>query len=134
MTSPITSASASTSRNNNDQDLYAQTPTVKRASPREATAITRLSEQHHLVETNWMFWKEPILRILRLCEVEDFVTGTVNRPDDKNSEDGKNWSFNDNYAQVVIVNNITASEMVHVGQCKTAKNIWNNLEAVHESK
>lgn len=66
--------------------------------------------------------------------MEDFVTGTVNRPVDKDSEDRKNWSFNDNYAQVLIVNNITASEMVHVGQCKTAKNIWNNLEAVHESK
>ena len=103
-------------------------------SPHEATAITKLSEQHHLAETNWMFWKECILRILRLYEVEDYVTGTINRPVDKDSEDRKNWSFNDNYAQVVIVNNITASEMVHVGQCKTAKDIWNNLEAVHESK
>jgi hypothetical protein len=128
MTTNAVTSSGSTS----NADLYG--PTIKRASPREATAIAKLSDQHHLTDTNWMVWRERITRVLKLCGVAEYVTGTVKRPVDNDSDDGQNWLFNDNYAQVVIVNNITASEMVHVGQCKTAHEIWDNLEAVHESK
>ena len=53
-------------------------------------------------------------------------------PEDTNG--AKNWDFNDNYVQVMIINNISSTEMVHISQCTTAKAMWDNLEAVHELK
>ena len=130
-----TNATSSSSRANGSEqpDLYAPvTSTITRTSPREA--ITKLSDKQHLDETNWPLWRDRITRLLKLSGVEEYITGTIKEPVDKSSENAKNWSFNDNFAQVIIVNNITSAEMVHVGQCKTAKDIWDNLEAVHESK
>ena len=48
--------------------------------------------------------------------------------------EARNWDWNDNYAQVIIMNNISQEETVHVGQCRTANLMWNSLEVVHESK
>jgi hypothetical protein len=39
-----------------------------------------------------------------------------------------------NSTTTLIINNITFTEMVHISQCKTAKAMWDSLEAVHESK
>ncbi len=44
----------------------------------------------------------------------------------------KNWDFNDNYARMLIFDNISMSQKVHVGQDCTAFEIWCNLEAIHE--
>ena len=60
--------------------------------------------------------------------------GNIARPDDHEEQNVANWEFNDNYAQVIITNNITSTAMVHVGQCTTAQAMWESLEAVHESK
>jgi hypothetical protein len=103
---------------------------IRRVSTREGSAITKLSEP--LNESNWMPWRERMRRVLRLCEVDAYVEGKIDRPDD--AKNAANWKFNDNYAQIMIINNITSTEMVHVGQCDTAKGMWDNLEAVHESK
>jgi hypothetical protein len=35
-----------------------------------------------------------------------------------------NWDFNNNYAQFIITNNVTATKMVHIGQCKTMCAMW----------
>ena len=48
--------------------------------------------------------------------------------------EARNWDWNDNYAQVIILNNISQEETVHVGWCRTANLMWNSLEVVHESK
>ena len=71
-------------------------------------------------------------RILRLCGVEGYAEGTIKRPD--SAPDADNWDYNDNYAQILIVNNVAQTEMIHVGQSVTAHAVWSNLEAVHESK
>ena len=68
---------------------------------------------------NWMAWRERMKRVLRLCGVEAYAEGSVVRPAD--TKGAENWEFNDNYAQVMIINNITSSEMMHVSQCMTAK-------------
>ena len=103
---------------------------IKRVQAREGSAITKLSEP--LGEQNWMIWRERMRRVLRLCGVEAYVEGRIELPAD--TKGAENWEFNDNYAQVMIANNIASTEMVHVSQCRTAKNMWENLEAVHESK
>jgi hypothetical protein len=85
-----------------------------------------------LNESNWMAWWERMKRVLRLCGVNVYAEGTVEIPTDaKGVED---WEYNDNYAQIMIINNVTSTEMVHVSQCNTAKAMWDSLEAVHETK
>ena len=71
-------------------------------------------------------------RVLRLCGVLAYVGGKIPIPGDTKS--AKNWEFNDNYAQVMIINNITSPETVHTSQCLTAKAMWESLEAVHKTK
>ena len=110
-----TNATSSSSRANGSEqpDLYAPvTSTITRTSPREA--ITKLSDKQHLDETNWTLWRDRITRLpsLKLSGVEEYITGTIKEPVDKSSENAKNWSFNDNFAQVIIVNNITSAEIV----------------------
>ena len=105
-------------------------PSIERVSAREASAITKLPEP--LNESNWMVWRERMKRVLRLCGIEAYAAGKVDIPWDAKGAD--NWTFNDTYAQVIITNNISSTEMVHVSQCTTAQAIWESLEAVHESK
>lgn len=98
-----------------------------------APSITKLTEP--LSENNWIAWRERMKRVFRYCRVEEYITGTIYRPEeDEDVVGAKSWDYNDNYAQMMIVNNITSSEMVHIGQCANAKAMWDNLEAVHESK
>jgi hypothetical protein len=98
-----------------------------------APSITKLTEP--LSENNWIAWRERMKRVFRYCRVEEYITGTIYRPEEDEDVVGtKNWDYNDNYAQMMIVNNITSSEMVHIGQCSNAKAMWDNLEAVHESQ
>jgi gag-polypeptide of LTR copia-type len=103
---------------------------IKCVNAHEGSAITKLTEP--LNEDNWMAWRERMRRILRLCGVEGYAEGKIGKPGD--TEGAEIWNFNDNYAQVIIMNNILSTETVHVDQCETAKAMWDNLDAVHESK
>jgi hypothetical protein len=96
-----------------------------------APSITKLTKP--LSKNNWIAWHEHIKCVLRYCHVKEYVEGTIYHPED-DEDSAENWDYNDNYAQMMIVNNITSTEMVHIGQCKNAKAMWDSLEAVHESK
>ena len=111
-------------------DENTNTPSVERVGAREGSSVTKLTEP--LVEGKWSAWRERMKRVLTLCGVKEYVEGKIEKPTD--TKGIKNWEFNDNYAQVIIVNNITTIEMVHVSKCDTAKEMWDSLEAVHESK
>ena len=106
--------------------------TITKLPARDGASVLKLAEP--LDEKNWSVWKERIKRAFRLCGVEGYANGTIKRPNNADIEQATNWDYNDNYAQFVIVNNVASSEMVHIGQCATAHEIWLNLEAVHESK
>jgi hypothetical protein len=112
----------------NDNEIF-DTPIdkVKAGAP----SITKLTEP--LSENNWIAWCERMKRVLRYCRIEEYVAGTIYRPED-DIDSAENWDYNDNYAQMMIVNNIASTQMVHIGQCKNAKAMWDSLEAVHESK
>jgi hypothetical protein len=105
---------------------------ITRVSAREGSSITKLSEP--LTKDNWMSWHERIKRVLRLCGVISYAEGTIPRPNSDDDPNIGNWEYNDNYAQVMIINNITSTEMVHVGQCDTARAMCESLEAIHEFK
>ena len=73
--------------------------------------------------------------MLQICGVKGYVTGEIARPDPAQDPEGaENWDFNDTYARVLISNNITTSQMVHISQSPTSQESWSNLEAVHDAK
>ena len=105
-------------------------PTVARVLVREGSAITKLPDP--LGENNWMAWRERMRRVLRLCGVEAYVDGAVPIPQGTTSL--ANWVYNDNYAQVIITNNVASPEMLFVTKCDTARTMWKSLEDIHESR
>lgn len=96
---------------------------------RDHPAVVRLSEI--LDGGNWTVWRERITRILNMYGINKYINGTVERP--KDPRQVKKWDYNNNYGQLMIVNNISASEMLHTSHCENARAMWVSLEAVHES-
>ena len=108
------------------------TPAIKKLDYMHSS-ITKMKEP--LDDTNWVVWRELIRRIFHLCGVEPYVYGTFKRPDpDVDLAAFNIWDFNDVYAQILITNNISKSQMVHVTRLNTAYEIWKSLEAIHETK
>ena len=100
----------------------------------------QIIENHHtcirdaLSDTNWNIWKGDMKRVLGLCELEEYVFGDIlERPDPTlDPVSARNWSFNDKYAAMIICDNITSAQKIHVGQNNTAHEVWRNLEMIHE--
>ena len=110
-----------------------KTPTIRRVRASENQAITRTEDR--LDETNWTIWLHRLTLMLQMCGVQDYVTGSVERPDQVQDPEGaSNWDFNDTYAKVLIANNVTSTQMVHISQSRTSHESWSNLEAVHDAK
>src|SRR6202453_3692744 len=97
---------------------------------RENSNTMKMSDP--LNENNWTIWRERMKLALRICGLEGYIYGTTKRPE--NLVQAKAWDYNDTRAQFIIINNVTYSQMVHIGQCTNAMNMWANLEAVHETK
>jgi hypothetical protein len=86
-----------------------------------------------LNDTNWNTWKGDMKWVLSLCELEDYVFGDTERPDPAlDPVSTRNWSFNDKYAAMIICDNITTVQKIHVSQDNTAHEVWRNLEMIHE--
>jgi len=84
---------------------------------------------------NWNVWKGCMKCTFKLCKVSAYVFGNVKRPDSMLDPVGtENWDFNDSYAAILIYKNILSSQKVHTGQDSTAHEMWNNLEAIHETR
>ena len=87
-----------------------------------------------LDDTNWCYWRSEISLVLKLCKLDTYVKGEIACPDPVEDPVGAdNWSFNDTYAKLLISTNITSSEMMYVGRCTTAHDMWATLEAIHQS-
>ena len=84
-------------------------PKIEKVSACEGSSITKLSEP--LTETNWLSWRERMKRVLQLCGVEAYAEGTIDHPIGPMTENTVNWEFNDNYVQVMIINNISSTEI-----------------------
>jgi hypothetical protein len=134
---------------NSNNDIYSFQPeeepapdTGSSASAAPAPNIKRLEYLHSSItkmlepldDTNWVVWRERIRRLFLLSGAEPYVYGTLKRPDSATSPNLAIWITNDVYAQILITNNITMGQMVHVTRLNTAHEIWRSLEAIHETK
>ena len=96
---------------------------------KEYSAVSKLSDHDHLTDTNWHEWKESMQRVFINCDITDYITGDLMRP----SENALNWDKNDTWAQQVIIQNITSSQMNHVGSKETAHEMYCALLATHKN-
>jgi hypothetical protein len=103
--------------------------TIDKVSTRESS-VTKIPEP--LTKENWNDWKSRMNPIFNLCDIEGYIDGQIPCP--ANSTQAKNWHFNDNYSKLIIMNNITSLQMIHIGECKTAHLMWASLQAVHEAR
>jgi hypothetical protein len=105
---------------------------VKRVRGNENPALIKMNEP--LDDANWFNWRPHITLVLKLCGVYTYITGEIACPDPVEDAAGAdNWTFNDTYARLLITINLTSSQMVYVGRCTTARDMWANLKAIHQS-
>jgi hypothetical protein len=85
-----------------------------------------------LKEGNWVAWRSRMTTILKFQHAYGHVEGTTPKPTD--SEGAEKWCHRDLLAQILITNNISDEQMVHVNQdsISTAAQMWQSLCAVHE--
>jgi len=132
LTSRVSAPGAPSGNVSNVSQVAQATPVIKKLD-NVHSSITKMKEP--LDESNWVIWRERIRRIFHLCGVEPYVYGKLKRPDpavDLAIHDI--WDYNDVYAQILITNNISKGQMVHVTRLNTACEIWKSLEAIHETK
>jgi len=73
--------------------------------------------------------------IFKNCEITSYVEGSIQCPDEAiHSIAANNWSQNDSWAQQVILQNITPSQLHHVVTKETTGDMWKALQATHENK
>jgi hypothetical protein len=133
LTAKVIALPTSSTGNVSHESQVAQgTPAIKKLD-NVHSSITKMKDP--LDDSNWVVWRERIRRIFHLCGVEPYIYGKLKRPNpavDQATFDL--WDYNDVYAQILITNNISKGQMVHVTRLNTAHEIWKSLEAIHETK
>ncbi len=121
-------ASASCSETAGVTDAEISFPAIKKLD-HVHSSITKIKEP--LDNTNWAIW-----RIFTLCGVGPYIYGTLPHPDETLADLGSVivWDQNDVYTQILITNNITQDQMVHVSRLNMAYEIWKSLEAIHKTQ
>src|SRR5277367_2195845 len=109
--------------------------TVEFIRTKDFSAVSKVAECDHLTDDNWHEWKERMRRVFINCNVAGYVYDSVQKPNkDKNQVAANNWEKNDSWAQQVIMQNVTSSQMNHVGSKPTAASMYSALEDTHKNK
>src|SRR5215471_2842142 len=113
--------------------VVAQEGPIALIRTREYSAVNKIPDREHLTDKNWFDWKERMARVFVNCHIGGYINGTILKPVPE--EDGvgaRNWVMNDNWAQQVILDNITKSQMDHVRSKRTAHAMYTALASTHE--
>ena len=85
-----------------------------------------------LNDENWVAWKGQIMPMLELNGVWTHCDGAEVAPPPEEIEQCKEWDTAKRVARILISNNLSAAQFVHVLEVATVKQVWDNLKAVHE--
>src|SRR5579859_3063529 len=103
-------------------------PTIALLRTKDYSNVSRIAERDHLTDDNWHEWKDHMLRVLWNCDIAEYVTGFKERPNPDTDPIGtRNWDKNDVWAQQVIINNVTASQMNHISSKQNSKEMYSAL-------
>ena len=90
--------------------------------------------QQPLSDKNWAVWHKRMTYVFRVCCIQGYVMGWIACPDPTEDPKGADiWVFNDDYAKLLITNNIGEDKMIHIDHCEYSAEMWKCLEAIHES-
>jgi hypothetical protein len=104
---------------------------VKEIKPNKYTHLSTLKEQ--LGESNWADWQKRITAVLRVCQLWKYVEGSVDRPDANiYPKSASNWATNDELAKLIILQNISKSQLQHINQDLTCAEVWKSLVSMHQ--
>jgi len=107
---------------------------IKLIHTKEYSNVNRIANHDHLTDANWHKWKERMKRVFINCDITQYVTGEITHPSEYDDPDGAcNWDRNDTWAQQVIIHNVTASQMNHIGLKDTAEEMYSALSVTHDN-
>ena len=110
-------------------------PSIDLICTKEYSNINRIADRDHLTDENWHKWKEKMKRVFINCDITEYITGNIRRPNEFLDFVGAhNWDKNDTWVQQVIMHNVTSSQMNHIGTKSTAKEMYSALMVTHENK
>jgi hypothetical protein len=108
-------------------------PAIEQLRTKDYSHVSQIAERDHLTDENWYEWKARMKCIIVNCDITGYVDGTIKRPNILEDPVGaSNWDQNDNWAQHVILQSVTPSQMIHVGSKSTAEAMYSALVDTHE--
>lgn len=86
--------------------------------------------------TNFQLWKFQIVSLLTTHEIYDVVNGDRPHPGDAEATAAarKRWIKENSKAMFLISAAIHYSQLSYLTTCRTAKEMWDKLKAIHEQK
>ena len=71
---------------------------IEEIKPNRYSSMSTMKEP--LDETNWTTWSKRIQSVFEVCQVEEYVQGTIKRPDPRiNARIAKIWKNNDRFTK-----------------------------------
>jgi hypothetical protein len=111
----------------------ANNPIIALIHTKEYTAVNRLPERSHLMDNNWYDWKERMNRVFTNCDITGYVDGTILRvAPEQDGIGARNWVKNDSWAQQVIMDNVSTTQMNHIHLKRTEHTMYEGLASTHE--
>ncbi len=103
--------------------------------PVKVEAGSGVTQVNKLNDTNWVNWREDMIRMLTFLKVKDYLLGKILRPDpDEDPEGAEAWDHNDSYALHLISLNLSESQKIHISRKITSNSAWNALLDIHEAQ
>jgi hypothetical protein len=116
-------------------DVPPPQPAIKLLKTKDYSNVSKLTERDHLTNDNWHKCKECMQRILTNCEITRYADGTLKRLFLFDTPAGvRNWDMNDAWVQQVIIQNVTSSQMNHVGSKVITESMYDALVDTHNNK
>jgi hypothetical protein len=128
----MSTAALSTAPSQPTQDEQQQAIDISRIKPKDWSGEHKT---YNLLEKdNWQSWRNDISLTFRVCGLNGYVNGTLKCPNSTTDPvNVSNWKYNDLYTQKVIRDCLSAGQKYHTSNCDTAKEMWVNLQAIHQS-
>src|SRR3984957_189238 len=100
-------------------------PIVALIRTKEYTAISKLLERSHLTDDNWYDWKERMNCVFISCDITGYIDSTIQHvAPEQDGIGARNWVKNDTWAQQVIMDNVSTTQMNHI---RSKRRTWRSL-------
>ena len=116
------------------QEDQVQEIIIKEICPNKYSAESTLSDKDKLNETNWAIWSKQIILILKVCQIQGYIHGTIKWSNpDANTNAASTWDSNEEYVKLVLLKNISNEQVQHTNEEQSAADIWKSLVSLHQA-